>query len=144
LFVSESKSETEIIRDIVRGDGPLLTERYLGGQMMEPQDKVEVVRLTTRLFNEQRYWECHETMEAIWKKEEDSSEKNVQNGIILAASALVHAQKGEDDVCLNMVSRALEKLGRWEHNEYYELDVDSLKNYMKDILATHAIIYRKI
>lgn len=144
LFVTDPRSKTEITNALVREDLPLLSDRLLGEQQPVVQDKAGVVRFVNQLFNEQRYWECHEEMEMIWKKETDMEEKNIQNGIILAASALVHAQKGEDDVCLGMVQRALGRLDRWKRNEYYGLNVNSLRNYMKDILATRSICYRVI
>ena len=108
------------------------------------EDKEGVVRESVRLFNEQRYWECHETLEQIWRKERDPVEKAVLQGVILAASALVHAQKSENEVCLGMIPRALEKLGRWEKPTYYSVDVKQLMEALRRMLETKRIEYVKL
>nr|MDG6923678.1 hypothetical protein [Nitrososphaerota archaeon] len=74
----------------------------------------------------------------------NAEEKAVQQGVILAASALVHAQKNEDDVCLGMIPRALEKLGRWSGSSYYSLDVKELKDMLNRIQETKHIEYVKL
>jgi uncharacterized protein len=108
------------------------------------RDKVETVKESVDLFNEQRYWECHEAMEQIWRQESNPTEKAVQQGLILAASALVHAQKDEDAICLGMIPRTLTKLDQWKENAYYALNVALLKQDLEEILKTGKISYPKI
>jgi hypothetical protein len=103
-------------------------------------DKNKTVEDSIRLFNEQRYWECHETMEQIWRKEPIGPEKDVQQGFILAASALVHYQKNENEVCLNMIPRTLQKLNHWHEAKYLSLDVAGLKSNLNKIYETREIM----
>ena len=60
-------------------------------------------------FNNERFWECHETLEGVWKNC-DGNEKFLVQGLILVAAGLVHYQKDEDSICINIFNRALEKL----------------------------------
>ena len=79
----------------------LITEEYT------PKD--DAIKLGIEYFNAQRFWECHEVLEGVWKKC-SGSEKDLVQGIILVAAAFVHHQKFEDDICSSIFSRALEKL----------------------------------
>jgi hypothetical protein len=144
LFANELDRKTRAIEALVSKYGQLLSERNLSEEIVVSRDKREIMKVVVELFNEQRYWECHEVMEFIWRKEKIATEKDLQNGVILAVSALVHIQKGEDDVCFGMIPRTLEKLARWKNRDYYGLDVDSLGNYLEDIIATHDIKFQKI
>jgi uncharacterized protein len=146
LFAKDTESKEKAVRSLVSDFGSLLSERNLSEerQQKSSEDKRETVKLVVELFNEQRYWECHEVMEVVWRKEKLASEKSLQQGIILAASALVHAQRNEDGVCLGMLPRTLDKLKRWEKPHYYGLNVDLLKSYLQGILETHNIIFQKI
>jgi uncharacterized protein len=107
-------------------------------------DKPDTVAASVKLFNEERFWECHETMEQIWRRESPGPEKDVQQGLILAASALVHFQKDENDVCLNMIPRALTKLDQWREDKYLSLDVKSLKKSLAQAYASGRIESFKI
>jgi uncharacterized protein len=108
------------------------------------RDKIQTVTESVDLFNEQRYWECHEAMEQIWRRETNPIEKSVQQGMILAASSLVHAQKDEDAICLGMLPRTLAKLDAWKEEMYYSLNVGRLRRSMEEILQSKKITYPKI
>ncbi|MDE1828919.1 MAG: DUF309 domain-containing protein [Thaumarchaeota archaeon] len=88
-------------------------------------------------FNNERFWECHEVLESVWKTTYEG-EKDLVNGIILVAAALVHNQKDEDDICISIMDRAMEKLGR-SHGKYHGIDVDEFKNKVSDIIKTKKI-----
>lgn len=47
-----------------------------------------------RLFNERRFFECHEVWERLWKRS-SGVEKLFYHGMIQTAAALLHAQRGE-------------------------------------------------
>lgn len=144
LFAKDAESEKQAVKALVSEYGSLLSERNLSQEVLEVQDKRATVQLVIKLFNEQRYWECHEAMEGIWRKEKDPMEKDLQQGVILAASALVHAQKDESDVCFGMLSRTLEKLSCWKERDYLGLNVDLLKNHLQEMLETRRILFQKI
>ncbi len=70
----------------------------------------EALQEGIQLFNQERFWECHEVLEEIWHPAK-GKERDVIQGLILTAAAFVHFQKGEDDICLSVLRRAQEKMG---------------------------------
>jgi uncharacterized protein len=62
-----------------------------------------------RYFNSERYWECHEVLEAAWRLSSGGEKRHLQ-GIILVCAAFVHHQKGEDEVALSILRRAIKQL----------------------------------
>jgi hypothetical protein len=134
LYVPDSVSKERALDTLTKQIGKLLNERDLseesGTSSQQPtmfQDKEETIRIGVALFNEERFWECHETIEQIWRRETNKEEKDVQQGFILAASLLVHHQRDEDPVALGMIPRTLVKLNSWNDPTYYSLKVDDLK-----------------
>jgi hypothetical protein len=83
------------------------------------------------LFNEERFWEAHEALEEIWHPATGTKRDTIQ-GLILTAAALVHYQKNENAVCLSILERALEKLGRI--NDFQGLDIELLRSSITRIL----------
>jgi predicted metal-dependent hydrolase len=97
----------------------------------EKIEKEKAVKDGIFFFNDERFWECHEVFEGIWKNCH-GEEKMLVHGIILVAAALVHYQKDEDSICLSILGRALEKLSHSSGN-YYNIDVDKLRSKVLDI-----------
>ena len=62
------------------------------------------------LFNAERYWECHEVLEGIWRSK-SGDQKRVLQGVILVCAAFVHHQKGEPDIALGVLRRSVPLLG---------------------------------
>ena len=87
--------------------------------------KEDAVKQGIFYFNNERFWECHEVLEGVWKKCYEG-EKDLVQGIILIAAGLVHYQKNEDEICLSIFGRALEKLNK-ASGKYYGIDVDLLR-----------------
>ena len=143
LYVFDEHSKSRSLARLTEKFGSLLTERNLEvDERLESKDGV--VKLGISLFNEERYWECHETLEQIWRKQEKGPEKDVQQGVILAASSLVHFQKNERDVCLGMIPRTLARLDQWHEPEYYGLNIEKLKRNLRKILLSGEIATFKI
>jgi hypothetical protein len=147
LYVPDDASKQRATIALSAEYGNLLNERDLdedrAATSVQPnqyQNKQETIRTCVSLFNEQRYWECHETLEQIWRRQEKGDERDVQQGIILAASALVHFQRNEDKVCLGMIPRALAKLDMWSEEKYYSFDVVKLKQYLREMDTTRVIV----
>lgn len=82
-------------------------------------------------FNNERFWECHEVFEGVWKNCYEG-EKDLVQGIILVAAAFVHFQKDENSICLSVLGRALEKLEN-SSGTYHNIDVDRLRNKVIEI-----------
>ncbi|HYB03556.1 MAG TPA: DUF309 domain-containing protein [Nitrososphaerales archaeon] len=148
LYAVNKETMGKAVGSLSREYGNVLLDRDLTAEETSfptlYKDKVETVKESVDLFNEQRYWECHEAMEQIWRREPNPTEKAVQQGMILAASALVHAQKDEDAICLGMIPRTLTKLSLWKEDKYYALNVAMLKQDMEGILQSGKISYPKI
>ncbi|HXV66811.1 MAG TPA: DUF309 domain-containing protein [Nitrosopumilaceae archaeon] len=97
----------------------------------EKKSKEESIKEGIFYFNNERFWECHEILEGVWKNCYEG-EKDLVQGIILVAAALVHYQKNENTICISILSRALEKLSNASGN-YYNIDVDLLKKRIGEI-----------
>lgn len=61
------------------------------------------------LFNEGRFFECHEAWEEIWKRS-DGELKLFYQGLIQAAVAILHAQRGNPEGARSLYQKAREKL----------------------------------
>jgi len=105
-------------------------------------DKTVSLELARQLFNNEKYWKTHEVLEGIWKHTQ-GDERSLLNGIILVAAALVHYQKGEHAICISIMKRALDKLHGVSGN-YYDIDLDILKNQLKSIVNSAEISRFKI
>ena len=76
-------------------------------------------------FNNERFWECHESFEGVWKQC-FGREKELVQGIILVAVAFAHAQENELRIGVAMLTRALEKLGT-SPSMYHSIDVERIR-----------------
>ena len=97
------------------------------------QPNEEIVEEAVRYFNSERYWECHETLEALWRPSK-GEERSLVQGIILVCAALVHEQRGERDVALGIYRRALPQL-EWREREYHGVDISRLRRNVERSLA---------
>jgi predicted metal-dependent hydrolase len=61
------------------------------------------------LFNAGRFFECHEAWEEIWKRA-DGEDKRFYQGLIQAAVAILHAQRGNRVGAAKLYAKAFEKL----------------------------------
>jgi predicted metal-dependent hydrolase len=94
------------------------------------------------LFNNERFWKCHEVLENIWKQSE-GEERRLLNGVILVAAAFVHFQKGEDETCIGILRRAHDKI-KSAKSEYYKIKFDLLEENLTKIIDTGKIIPMRI
>lgn len=98
-----------------------------------PVDPQAIVTEARRLFNEHRFWEVHEVLEGLWRTLK-GPEKNLIQGLILIAAALVHVQKNEMKVVRPMLTDALQRLEGQPKN-YYDWDLEALRARVKFFLA---------
>lgn len=82
----------------------LSVEHYSG---MEPH---RILERAVELFNQERFWEFHEALEALWRREPAGPRRELLQAMILVAAAFVHAQKNRQEVALRVLERALRKL----------------------------------
>ena len=91
----------------------------------------EMLREGIDLFNQERFWEAHEALEEIWHPA-TGVERDIIQGLILTAAALVHYQKNEKAVCISILGRAVEKLGTLDN--FKGLDIKRLRAGIEQIL----------
>jgi predicted metal-dependent hydrolase len=132
--VSINKENLDQLLEKLELIGKLYEARHLVEEKMEKEEAMEKAR---SYFNNERFWECHEVLEGIWKKTHEG-EKDLLQGIILVAAAFVHYQKNENEICLSIMDRAMEKLQN-AIGIYHEIDVDGFKRKISEIIRTKMI-----
>ena len=126
--------DLEKIRSIFSFIGQYI-DRY---KVVEKDLKIEEsLILAKKLFNEEKYWITHELLEGVWKKAY-GDEKDLLNGLILVAAALVHYQKNEKDIALSIMRRALKKLTT-ANEKYFGIDVVSIKSQVSEMVKSSTI-----
>jgi hypothetical protein len=132
--ISISKDYLDLLVKKLETIGQLDNARHIVEEEMEKEEAVEKGR---EYFNYERFWECHETLEGVWKKTYEG-EKDLVQGIILVAAAFVHYQKNENDICLSILKRGMEKIGN-ASGKYYHIDIDVLRNKVSEIISSGMI-----
>ena len=126
--------DLEKIRSIFSFIGQYI-DRY---KVVEKDLKIEEsLILAKKFFNEEKYWITHELLEGVWKKAY-GDEKDLLNGLILVAAALVHYQKNEKDIALSIMRRALKKLAA-ANEKYFGIDVVSIKSQVSEMVKSSII-----
>ncbi len=87
--------------------------------------KEKVIEEAVDYFNSERYWECHEALEGVWRPAR-GRERLLLQALILVCAAQVHEQRGERDVALGIYRRALPQIS-WEEGSYYGVDIPLLR-----------------
>jgi predicted metal-dependent hydrolase len=80
---------------------------------MTPAERQAIVRRARDLFNSGEYWLSHETLETVWRSiisDGDEAGARVWQGLIQAAAALLHRQRGNRHGVAVVGGSALEKL----------------------------------
>ena len=99
-------------------------------------DKEEALAEGVRLFNEERFWECHEVLEQAWHVSKGVERDAIQS-VILTAAAFVHYQKGEEEICLSIMKRARAKMTLAK--TYETVSLESLEKNIDEILASDRV-----
>jgi hypothetical protein len=121
--------------------GPVLSCRRLENLPLTAAP-AEVMSEARALFNEERYWEAHEVLEGLWKVV-TGSEKQLLQGMILAAAALVHAQKNEPKVVGSMLEDAARRLEN-QPASYHGIDIARFREDIKKIIFAKTIHFPAI
>jgi predicted metal-dependent hydrolase len=132
--VSVKKEELDLV---VKKFEPIASLHDARHVVEEHIEKEEALKKAKQYFNDERYWECHEVLEGVWKKSHDA-EKDLVQGIILVAAALVHYQKYENDICISIMSRALEKFAR-ASGMYHGIDVDEFQKTVMKMVSSKSV-----
>lgn len=81
----------------------------------EPIDRAAHARRAAQLFNGGAFWEAHEELEVIWRSVRDEGEAAVIQGLIQAAAALLHRERGNRHGVRTVGGAALTKLAGAQH-----------------------------
>jgi uncharacterized protein len=65
-----------------------------------------------QLFNEKKYWECHEALEDVWLEDRNDPTRNVYWAIIQVAAACIHYRDANLIGARGMIFKAKEKFKR--------------------------------
>jgi len=65
-----------------------------------------------QLFNEQKYWECHESLEDVWMEDRNDQARNVCWAVIQVAAACIHYRDDKIIGAQGMINKAKEKFRR--------------------------------
>lgn len=85
------------------------------------------------LFNAGRFFECHEAWEEVWKRSQ-GDEKLFYQGLIQAAVAILHAERGNREGARSLCSRAMAKLDQLPA-EHMGLAIAELREAVCDFIA---------
>lgn len=121
--VEVDKEDLDMLIEKLSPIGKLADARHIAEENIEKEKGIEDGIF---YFNNERFWECHEAFEGVWKGCY-GREKEVVQGIILLAVAFAHAQKNDYLIGLGMLGRAMEKLGT-SPSVYHNIDVDRIRN----------------
>ncbi|HVN64677.1 MAG TPA: DUF309 domain-containing protein [Candidatus Binataceae bacterium] len=86
------------------------------------------------LFNSGKFFECHEAWEEIWKHAH-GEEKLFLHGLIQAAVAILHAQRGNLEGARTLRDKSLKKLDRFD-SERGGIALNELRNSLRKFFET--------
>ncbi len=75
-------------------------------------DHLHKMREGIELFNEQKYWECHESLEDLWMEDRQDPARNVYWAVIQVAAACIHYRDQNLVGAQGMNNKAKEKFRR--------------------------------
>ncbi len=107
-------------------------------------EHLEKIKEGIRLFNAQKYWECHEVLEDHWL-EEPGPVRNVYWAVIQVAAAMIHFRDCNLIGARGMIYKARQKFERCEslHVESHLMDRylswQKLKKYVRSVPAEPAL-----
>jgi uncharacterized protein len=117
--------------------GPALTWRRLDPFPPAAIDANALMKEARTYFNEARYWEVHEVLEALWKARQ-GAEKQLLQGLILLAAALVHTQRNEWSVVWPMVGEGVSRLKN-QPSLYHEWNIEKIRAAFEAMASSRQI-----
>jgi hypothetical protein len=126
--VEVEKNKLDLLVEKLSPIGALDNARHIAEENIEKEKGIEDGIF---YFNNERFWECHEAFEGVWKQCY-GREKELVQGIILLAVAFAHCQKNDYQIGLGMLDRAMEKLGT-STAMYHAIDVDRIRKKITDM-----------
>ncbi len=104
---------------------------------MTPEDRRGHLENARQLFNAGEFWLAHEALETVWRSIIDEDERRVWQGLIQAAAALLHRQRGNRHGVVVVGAAALAKLAGAQHPAV-EFETVSFRDELSRALAGEA------
>ena len=104
---------------------------------MTPEQRRGHVEQARDLFNAGEYWLAHEALETVWRSIIDGEERRVWQGLIQAAAALLHLERGNRHGVVTVGAAALAKLAGPAHSAV-EFDTVQFRARLARALAGEA------
>ncbi|HEY7686340.1 MAG TPA: DUF309 domain-containing protein [Gemmatimonadales bacterium] len=82
---------------------------------MTPLERRAILANARTRFNTGQYWLAHEALETVWRSIIEESERRVWQGLIQAAAALLHRERGNRHGVVVVGAAALQKLSGPQH-----------------------------
>ena len=133
--ISVEKEKLDSVVEKLSSIGQLANARHVVEEEIEKEDGIKDGIF---YFNNERFWECHEALEGVWKKCYGREKEFVQ-GIILLAVAFAHSQKNDDKIGIGMLERTLEKLGN-SLDSYHNIDVNRMRDKIKEMQKSKKLV----
>ena len=139
LDVEVEKEKLDLLIEKLHPIGELDNARHIVEENMEKEIGISD---GITYFNSERFWECHEAFEGVWKQCY-GREKELVQGIILLAVAFAHSQKNDYLIGIGMLGRALEKLGS-SPTVYHNIDVDRIRSKIIEMQKSNNLVIFEI
>ena len=104
---------------------------------LTPEARRRQLEHARELFNTGEYWLAHEALETVWRSIIDEDERRVWQGLIQAAAALLHRERGNRHGVVVVGAAALEKLAGPPHPAV-ELETVRFRDALSRALAGEA------
>ena len=121
------------LETFLAASGPIAKTEFVTNLNRAPEhlSDGEILSRARRLFDAERYWECHEVLEGLWRQKQ-GDEKRLLQGLILLCAAYVHHQKGEEEVALGVLGRGAKLLDSDSVREnYHTLDLARIRKQVR-------------
>jgi uncharacterized protein len=104
---------------------------------MTPEARRRQLEHARELFNAGEFWLAHEALETVWRSIIDEGERRVWQGLIQAAAALLHRERGNRHGVVVVGAAALAKLAGPQHPGV-ELETVRFRDALSRALAGEA------
>lgn len=107
---------------------------------MTPEDRQAILIRARDLFNAGEYWLAHEALETVWRfiiSDGDEAAARVWQGLIQAAAALLHQQRGNRHGVTVVGQSALDKLAGPQRSDV-EVETVGFREQLARTLAGQA------
>ena len=79
---------------------------------MFEQKHLDLMKDAISLFNDQKYWECHEVLEDLWLEDRQDPIRNIYWAVIQVAAVCIHYRDHNLIGCQGMIAKAKNKFER--------------------------------